>query len=95
MAPSRKQRFRPLYAQTSQELVRRLPVGPLVDAQKVVGGEVRLGRNVRQEDGTPVGMAHELPGLGETPVRLRVHIERVQEVVPEPTALLEGSSCNE
>jgi hypothetical protein len=39
-------------------------------------------------------VTHELPGLGKTPVRLRVHGKaRVQEVVLEPTALLARSSC--
>src|SRR5919107_1639977 len=40
-------------------------------------------------------MAHELSGLGEAPVRLRMHVERLQEVVLKPTALLVRSSCNE
>src|SRR5919199_5794871 len=95
MAPLRQKRLRPLYAQTRQELVRRLPVGLLVDAQEVVGGEVCVGRDVRQRDRTHVGVAHELPGLDEAPVRLRVHAVRVPDVVPEPMALLERSSCDE
>ena len=46
MTPFRQKRLRPHYAQTRQELVRGLPVGPLVYAQKMKRGEVRLGRNV-------------------------------------------------
>ena len=42
VAPPRQQGLRPLYAQTGQELVRRLPVGQLVDAQKVVGERFAL-----------------------------------------------------
>src|SRR5215208_3153290 len=43
VAPACQQGLRLLYAQARQELVRRLPVCQLVDAQEVVGGEVRLG----------------------------------------------------
>jgi hypothetical protein len=68
--------------------VRRLPVGPLVDAQEVVGGEVRVLRDIRQRDRTPVGVTHEVPGFSETPVRLRVHTKRVQDGVWEPRVLL-------
>ena len=46
MAPSRQKRLRPLYAQPGQELVRGLPVGPLVDAQEMKRGEVRPGGDV-------------------------------------------------
>src|SRR5215204_592261 len=95
MAPSRQQPLRPLYAQSGQELVRGLPVGLLVDAQEVVGREVRLGRNVRERDRTPVSVAHEIPGLSQISVRLRVHPEaRVQPVPPESKMIFARSVAN-
>ena len=91
MTPPRQKRLRPLYTQAGQELVRRLTVGQLVDAQEVVGGEVRVSRDIGQRDRTPVSVTHKVPGFSETPVRLRVHQKRVRDAVRKPRALLTGA----
>src|SRR5918997_5424700 len=90
MAPLCQQNLRPLYAQAGQELVRGLPVGLPVEAQEMVGGEVRPGRDVREVDGALVGVTHEVPGVGEAPVRLRVHLRaRVHRSLRNQRCLLE------
>src|SRR5918992_1040635 len=92
VAPLCQQGLRPLYAQAGQELVRGLVEGLLVNAQEVVGREVRLGRNVRDVDGTLVSVPHEVPGVGEILVRLRVHVRaRVHRVPPESKTLFGGA----
>src|SRR5215207_1357765 len=91
VTPPRQKRLRPLYAQAGQKLVRRLTVGPLVNTQEVVGGEVRVSRDIGQRDRTPVSVTHTVPGLSETPVRLRVHKKRVQDAVRKPRALWTGA----
>src|SRR3712207_8023016 len=57
------------------------------------GGEVGMGRDVREADRALVSVPHEVPGAGEALVRLRVHVEaRVHRVPPDSKTLFGGRS---